>query len=260
MQTDEAIARVTTPEEVDSLIERLYGAQLGEGVVHVTAVWRDPASGLRTLAINEATPKSRHDLFVLDLARARSDALLTTGKILRDEPEMTHDLQSPAADALHSWRRQKHGKHQQPLTVVLTRGDGLDLDHPAFRGWTRPLVFTSLEARDALAEEASLGGIEVVGVAEPNARTAIDYLKRERGCRAITVEAGPSTNVPLYDDPAAIDELMLSVYEGESLDTAAQGDLFLDPERLKKLFPWRSAGYRAQSLDGPWSFLRLVRG
>ena len=99
-----------TPDDVDALARRLFGAvPIDDGVVHVTALWAPPEGERRTLLIGEHSPKSDHDFFSLNLARARADAILVTGKILREEPTLRYDLQGagelPAA--LAAWRRER---------------------------------------------------------------------------------------------------------------------------------------------------------
>jgi hypothetical protein len=70
----------------------------------------------------------------------------------------------------------------------------------------------------------------------------------------VSIEAGPRTAVPLYDAPGAIDELMLSVYEGP-LDPGRVAGTFLSDEDL------RARGYdRASStVRGEWRFERWLR-
>src|SRR5687768_10109429 len=50
-----------------------------EGIVQTCAI----DSGNRVIRIGEHSPKSAWDFFVLHLARASADAIVTTGKILR---------------------------------------------------------------------------------------------------------------------------------------------------------------------------------
>ena len=65
--------------EVASRLRSLYGTTelLRAGVVHVTAVARSAQGPLRVLKIDASSPKSESDFFVLNLCRARADAILT---------------------------------------------------------------------------------------------------------------------------------------------------------------------------------------
>ena len=60
------------------------------GVLHVAAVWETPDGRYRTLRVGEGAIRSASDAVVLSAARARADAIVTTGRILRDEPELMH--------------------------------------------------------------------------------------------------------------------------------------------------------------------------
>jgi hypothetical protein len=100
---------------VTRLAQQLYGPgfEPREGVLHVTAV-----AGLarRTLRIDEHTPKSLADTVALNLARARADAIVITGKLLRDEPALSYAPGSPgpAAPAMADYRQQL-GTGRAPL-------------------------------------------------------------------------------------------------------------------------------------------------
>ena len=57
-------------------------------VVHPSAVLEDPENGeLNIMRINGLQPKSPTDFFLLWNLRLMSDALVTSGKSLRDEPD-----------------------------------------------------------------------------------------------------------------------------------------------------------------------------
>lgn len=224
----------------------LYGEELGamEGVLHVVAVHAE-GEARRVIKIGEHAPKSAADFFALELARARVDAIVITGAILREEPELRYALSSELA----AWRREVLGLAEPPWLLVLTHGD-VPLDHPALAGPLRPIVFTSLEAAPALRARTP---IEIAGVPAPSARLALRFLRSERGCRSVSVEAGPTTAVPLYDEPCAIDELALSVYGGP-LDPRARGGRFLDEGALERRFERVS-----EASEGEWRFERWLR-
>ena len=105
-------------------IRELYAADLQSeaGLLHVAVVWRSPGQGLINIAMNDAKPASPTDDFVLGLARARADAIVTTGANLRLEPRLTHAYHGDprTAGALEAWRRDVLGKGDAPVSVVLT--------------------------------------------------------------------------------------------------------------------------------------------
>lgn len=247
------------------------------GVVHVTALWRASASELRNMRINDDTPRSASDLVALNGARARADAIISTGKILRDEPGLGFDLSNfgDTGRSLAAWRAQILGKPEPPYLLVLTSGRDLPREspletwHPALRGWARPIVYTSNAAADSIDRSAGTS-VRVVGAEQPDIRTAIAYLRAQLDCRTILIEAGPSTANALYDDPVAVDELLLSVYRGGDLPATVRGGPSVAPARLAELFGVEAAqrvmrdrpsdGRAGQpSPDDSWSFWRLLR-
>lgn len=256
MRDDNDILDLTRGEEVAAVAEDLFGDLAGlRGVVHVTAVWAAGAGELTTLAINDATPRCHHDFFALNFVRASADAIVTTGKILRSEPDLEHRLSGPRQhpSALAEYRREVLGKDNPPVTLVLTSGRDLDLEHSVLHSWTRPLVYTSLEGQWELESRAADQGVEVVGREEPSIGGAIDLLRREFGAATIAIEAGPSVSRRLYD-PLAVDHLLLSTYLASRLPAKAEGGSFLAEQQLSERLTCRSAGTTVQTDDGPWLF------
>lgn len=200
--------------DVDALARSMFGAVLPfRGVSHVTATWDRPGGGLWVMAIGDETPESEHDFFMLNLSRARADAILVTGKVLRDEPTLRYDLQGPGKlpEALAEWRHTHAGRSQPPLLIVLTSGRGLDPEHPALSGeWARPVLFTSDDA------ELPAMDARVVRTPTPDARSAIRWAQ-SRGATIVSLEAGPSTVLPLYEKPSVVDELLLGVCHAPSI-------------------------------------------
>lgn len=243
---------VDTAADVDALIGRLYGdvSLAAEGVLHVTAVWRAPDGALVTLKINERTPKSEYDFFALNLARARADAIVVTGKVLRDEPGVRFALQGAAAGGLRRWRCEVHGRGETPWLVVLTSGRDLDLDHPAFDG-QRTVVVTSETAASALVAPPN---VELVGLPSPSIRAAIQYARDALHAKIVSIEAGPTTTRPLYRDPCRVDELMLSVYEEASIPNEAHGPELVPFPELERLLGPASSACRIEEPSGTWSF------
>ncbi len=251
---------VTNADECSSLIKEIYGTDLtaDRGVVQVTSVWAESVRSLKTLAIQEGTPHSPTDSFALSVARARADVILTTGKILRDEPQVTHELKAPVSDALLEWRRERLGKAAPPVSAVLTSGRELDFEHPLFRSSTRTIVLTTDEAAERLAGQAG-DSVEVVGRSWPGLRDAVTYLRENRGFGTVVIEAGPSTSRTLYEPPVAVDELMLSVFREPRLPSSARGSLFFSPQDLGLFFPMARSNHSLKEESGLWSFHRYRR-
>ena len=235
-------------------IRALYAAPLEAeaGVLHVTSVWQGPTGLPAVLRINDATPVSACDGFVLALARARADAIVTTGAILRSEPNMTHDFD---VSGLRCWRDEVLGKRLAPRSVVLSRGRAIDFAHPIFRT-RKPLLYTGGGHDSELSERAAAADVELVTHPSPDLRNLIAHLRDERGARTISIEAGPSTAQTLYRDPLAVDELMLSVCHTPTLPNAARGAPFIALEKLERLFPNST---RNNTAEPEWSFHRLTR-
>jgi riboflavin biosynthesis pyrimidine reductase len=250
---------MTHAEDVSNRLARLYGADPASavGVLHVVATWRAPDTTLRVIRIGPGSPASETDGFVLRTARMRADALLTTGKILRDEPDVRHAEDDPA---LLAWRRERIGRTGAPRSVVLSSGHGLDLAHPLLRSAHQPLVVTSTEGAAALESAASAAEtrVQIAAREAPGIRDAIALL-RELGCRTILIEAGPTTAAALYDEPVLVDELLLSVYEAPALADALVGPAFIAAQRLEEAFARRSEPTRIEEPSGPWSFSRWLR-
>ncbi len=228
--------------------------------MHVTAVWRRAEDRLTTLRICEATPPSETDRFALALARARADAIVTTGRILREEPQLDHGLElaGDAAGALAAWRRERLGRGEPPWSAVLTSGRDLDPGHRLFAGPTRPLVLTSAEGARRLEGVAAGGAIEVAVPPEPGVRGAVAFLLA-RGCRTVSIEAGPSTSAELYRSPLLVDELLLSIYEEPHLDDAVRGRDFLPLAELEAQLGAATRVERRNESGARWSFRRMRR-
>jgi hypothetical protein len=211
-------------------IRELYRADLlaPAGVVHVTSAWRDPGGRLFSLRLGPKTPRSATDSFALELARARVDAIVTTGQILRDEPGLTSALRDPA---LIAWRRERLGKLAPPRVVVLSRDRHLDRSHP---------LFTTAE----------------VSVRNANLREVLAELRDEQGVASVAIEAGPATTRALYEEPLGVDELMLSICRMRELPPGVRGGELLGLDSLNRLFRQRNEQVRHEE-SGAWSFLRL---
>ncbi|MEM7437169.1 MAG: dihydrofolate reductase family protein [Myxococcota bacterium] len=222
------------------------------------AVWNDPEAGLlTTLQIGEHAPKSDLDFMALHMARARADAIVITAKILRDEPQLQYDLCADPrwGQALVDWRERHWGLWKPPWLLILTRSGDIDFSHPVFGGWARPLVFTTDETA---ARRLADCPVPVVADADPDIRRAIQHLQQSRDSECISIEAGPSTSLQLHERPAIIDELLLSVYLGPTLDSRARGAPLIELAKLRRRFRTEtSATHRCEGQH--WSFHRFVR-
>jgi riboflavin biosynthesis pyrimidine reductase len=243
---------------VAAAVRQLYGPvdlRTSTGVIHVVAAFEHD-DDLRVLAIGPSAPQSETDFFVLNLTRARADAIIVTGKVLRDEPELRYDLQGASAVGLSQYRERILGKTQPPRLIVLTSGRGLDPTHPALHSWARPVIFTS-EAATLPAAVTEHESIEVVRHPEPSLRGAIEWA-RSGGDHTIAIEAGPNTARSLYDgDRDLLDELLLSTFEG-STATEARGDILVGRTQLERQLVRPHHEMTVEEPSGPWRFERWV--
>jgi riboflavin biosynthesis pyrimidine reductase len=249
-------------------LRRFLGARLGEvpgeqkGVLHVAAVWRPPGQDRNvSLRICDRSPKSDIDFLLLNLARARSDAIVTTGRILREEPDVFHDLQGPPGmrAALHAWRRQELGLSQPPWLLVLTSGRDLDPTHPAFHASARAIVFCPESNAAEATRRVEGASIEVVGHPVPDLSAAVTYLRFRRDARWIAIEAGPSTAVAAYRAPPLVDELLLSVFGAATLAPDLVAGELPSRSEIERVFGPPRAGFAALEPSGPWVFEHYVR-
>ena len=259
---DDRILEISTALDVARHVQEIYGDDLtSTGVLHVTAVWNGGRGAYVTLDITPDTPKSQHDLFALGLARARADAIVTTGRILRREPDLSHRLpgSSTFSRALAEWRQGVLGKTTPPITLILTSGRDLDFEHPIFRGPTRPVIFTHPEGHWQLESRAADHGVEVVGVPSPSIQGAVEFLRREFGAATLSIEAGPSTSRQLYEPDLLVDELLLSVFEAPRIPGSVEGGFFLPRPDLFRLFSHVSDPFGVVTADGSWNLQRFLR-
>jgi riboflavin biosynthesis pyrimidine reductase len=251
---------------ISDRIRALYGADLADdpraarGVLHVAAVWRGGASALTTLRIDVDTPRSRTDAFVLGLARARADAIVTTGEILRREPQLSHALdEGEGAEALLAWRQKVLGKRALPTTVVLTSGRNLDLTHPVFRSGRKALIFTDAGGEDRLGDRARERGIELAVHPEPSLMSLLEHARGSLGHETVLVEAGQSTTGALYESPGLVDELLLSICETDSLPASVRGAPFTTEGEIASAGLTLVGEHVSDEESGPWRFRRYVR-
>jgi riboflavin biosynthesis pyrimidine reductase len=276
---------VSGSEAIEERARTLFGEvdwSAAGGVIHVVAIAEAPRV---VLAIGPHWPASATDRFVLGFVRARSDAIVTTGAILRSEPELVHRFsEDPGEDeALTVWRFRTFGRSRAPELIVLSRSGELPALHPAIRFASGGFVWTSERGRERLG--ARLGALEVV-VADPTGMDdsgtevarALAFARSRRGIETLAVEAGPSTAQMLYprsDDRdvegdrggrgnlegaagLGVDELILSRFGGR-LDPRAIGPRFIAQEQIDALFSQPLGEVRIEEASGPWRFERYRR-
>jgi len=226
--------------------------------MHVAAVWQSPDGVLFNMRIGPSTPHSPTDGFVLALARARARSIVTTGRILRDEPSFSLRDDSPEGRDLAQWRRERLGFAEAPLLVVLSRGRDVDLAHPAF-ATGRAAVMTGADGAEALSKETRAHPFEVISRETPGLLDAIDVL-RARGLTPVLVEAGPSTNAVLYDAPGRLDERLLSICHAETLPASVRGARLPDAVEAERVGLALVSRVERDEPSGRWTFLRHRRG
>lgn len=237
----------------------LFGADVSEatGVLHVAAVCRSATGSLHAIRIGPEAPKSESDLLSLAAARARSDVILTSGQILRDEPDLEHTLPGPCGPELASWRREGLARPRPARTVVLTSGRDLDLAHPLFAGENRVSLLTGEAAAARLEEPGEARGVEVVARPEPGPRDVLAWCAEEK-FQTVLVEFGPTSARALYESPVLIDELLLSVYE-EELAPELVGPAFGTARSLEQTLGVPGPVSERIEDSGRWTFRRYRR-
>jgi riboflavin biosynthesis pyrimidine reductase len=252
--------------DLDSLrrcLKERFGAMpgSGEGVLHVAAVWRPPGEDRNVvLRIGDDTPKSAVDFLLLNVARARADAIVTTGRILREERGVTHDLQGAPGtpSALAEWRRAELGLSHPPWLLVLTAGRDLDPGHPALHSWARPIVLCPEGGADEARRRLRSAAVDVVGHPEPGLRAAVDYLRDARAARRISIEAGPSTAIEAYREPLLVDELLLSVFTAETIRAPLRGGELPTVDEIQRLLGPPRRSFTVEEESGRWRFERYA--
>ncbi len=252
------------PEDTSAVlrwIEALYGRNaiddptwISAGLYQVIALWAQTADRHVVIRIAPDSPRSLRDIFCLNLARARADTIIITGKILRDEPHLRYEI----APGLRRWRRELLGLQKLPELVVLTRTMP-DPNHPALRGPSPSLIYTTSE----IAKKARSAGLEVHPDEQPSLAKLVRWL-RARGQKNLCLEAGARTTADLYSLPAnrndpTIDELMLSRYAGSILPNHLRGLSFPSLHGLGRYFDLPADDPSMQPPTELWTFSRMRR-
>ncbi|MFK7894383.1 MAG: hypothetical protein AB8G23_01030 [Myxococcota bacterium] len=275
-------SEIQSGADPEAVLERLYGCDGGEGreggegegregcdgrvdwkgadgILQVTAI---AASDRATIALGPAAPLSPMDRFLLGFARARVEALVTTGAILRAEPELRHDYaEEPGQDAAWAaWRSKTLGLEAPPALILLSRSGNFPERHPAIEAASAGLLWTSRETRARLGPK--LGALDVVVAEEFGAgvAAAIGYAQERLGLRRISVEAGPSASKSLYEETAGakLSEVLLSLFSGELADEA-RAATFPAEARLSSLGLRKMSRVDVEQPSGLWTFERYRR-
>lgn len=256
-----------------SLLEEVYGAvdwRAASGVLQVTAI---AAADRATIALGPEAPASALDRIVLGFARARAEALVTTGSILRAEPKLVHRYaEDPTRDEQwQAWREATLGWNGAPGLILLSRSGDFPLGHPAIESATSGFVWTSKATRDRLGPR--LGALEVVVAestgGESGLSGALAFARARHGLSSIAIEAGPSATRGIYEPPAtppetgqntgparvAVDELLLSLYDGALAD-AARAAKFASEAEVSAAGLQRVRTYKKKEPSGSWTFER----
>jgi riboflavin biosynthesis pyrimidine reductase len=258
----------STSEGIDQRLASLFGEvdwRAARGLLQIAAI---SASTRAVLAIGPHAPRSATDRFVLGFARARADVIVTTGAILRAEPDLVHrTADDPDVEAaFRIWRASILGKLDPPSLIVLSRSGDLPLDHPAIAAAASGIVWTSREGRarlgplvGPLAVEPGAGSIDAQERGSDDGRGLIDALALGR-FETVLLEAGPRTTRVLYasrgEAPAVrLDELLLSRFEGP-VAPAALGPPFVSEAALTARFPRPATSVRVEEPSGVWRFDR----
>jgi hypothetical protein len=202
------------------------------------------------LRVGERAPRSATDAFALEAARARADAILTTGEILRREPALRHDL----GRAARAWRRERLGLATAPRTVVLTRRPPADFAATPLGARPETLFLGSDPPRAGTRAAVVSSAGPIRSLAE-----ALDVASRATGAHSILVEAGPATAGELYAGSLAPDELLLSVYRGPPPPPEALAGPFPRTAELARAFGAPVHVHVEDGANGPWRFERWLR-
>jgi len=253
---------------LEERIHSLYGEvdwASAVGLLHVTAFAERMDA---VLAMGPAAPASATDRFVLGLARARANLILTTGAILRSEPTLRHRFaeDEETDELLRIWRRNVCGLENPPALLVFSRSGDFPADHPALRDAGAGMVWTSKEGCERLGLVAGRLSVEegiLAGSADASLAESVAALLRAARSRfeaaTILIEAGPTLSREFYRTSSGecprIDELLLSRFEGDVVGEAL-GPQFEMRSAIPKLFARVRTSVRVEESSGSWIFER----
>ncbi len=249
-----------TPGDIDQRLRVLYGEvdwAAATGVVQVAAI---AGPDRRLIVPGEQAPASQTDRFALAAARARADAILTSGANLRAEPELHFELAENDLEnhAFLEWRNARLARTNAPILIVLSASGEIPVEHPALCGASAGFVWTTAAGASRLG--ARVGALEVV-LGDPDLDGVVGAIRAARSdsrIETVLVEAGPKASAPLYRQGVAgerCDELLLSRFEGE-LAPEAIGPRFVSAAAIESCFALPPSEVRIVDSSGVWRFYR----
>jgi len=268
METDSPIKDVATAADVRRTLRQLLGpgAEAENGLLHVVATAHRLPLAPRVLAVGPHAPKSNHDFFLLNAARARAEAIVTTAAILRAEPNVHYGLQGPprVVQALRAYRAAL-GLRSSPLLVVMSAGASFETNHPALK-LAAQVVLVAPDAQASRARAHQLPGSTLLPVPEgygPGRALAgaLRRLATQRAIRNVTLEAGPSVAADFYATSGPPDALWLSRCVPETGQFAPQAlgpELKLGKTPPEQLFREASQPAAIHTAGFSWFFQRFA--
>jgi riboflavin-specific deaminase-like protein len=145
---------------------------------------------------------SDNDTAVLAGLRSRFDAVMIGAGTMRAER-----YGRLASKPQTRERRQRAGLQPEPLMVLISGRLDLPWDAPLFTQGGDVLIFTAAETEPP-ATESSVEVVRHPGAV--NLTDAVQYLRQERGVRALLSEGGPHLHEQLQAD-GLVDELFLTI-------------------------------------------------
>lgn len=255
----------TLRNQIASPIVSLYGDVdwvQARGLLQVVAIGEASRAFIR---IGPEAPHSPTDRFVLGFARARADAIVTTGAILRAEPDLVHRYaDDPATEgAFRAWRESVLGNPRPPALVVLSQSGEFPVDHPALRAATSGFVWTSKAGRARLGPSIARLSVDCVDDAASsrtaNIAIALATARSRLLAETICFEGGPHASADLDwtrgQSALRVDELLLSQFTGP-LPQAALGEPFVSEAAMPAHFPPLQTRTRRDEVSGAWVFER----
>mmetsp|Transcript_422 Transcript_422/g.748 ORF Transcript_422/g.748 Transcript_422/m.748 type:complete len:271 (+) Transcript_422:113-925(+) len=182
----------------------------------------------RVIKIGPHSPKSMTDLFMLNLCRAHADVILTSGSILRSEPELTHKFCGPLPmqRVFSDYRAQVLGKTQPLRTVVLSRGANLPFSHPLWLDSEDCWLWTGSQTPSLQLPPH----VRLVSSADTMKSLACQIIADGK---TLSIETGPTVTSQFYGtDESIVSELWMSTFWGPAPDQGLCTDLALPKDSI----------------------------
>jgi len=145
----------------------------------------------------EISGYNEQDRLVMGLLRAVADAVVVGAGTLRAVPDhlWTSRVIYPTLEEAYQELRNRLGKTEPPLNVIVTARGSLDLTLPVFQSGEVPvLIVTSESGARRLRDQVIVPGVEVCvaeGEGEIGAAAVLEAIARQRACDLILTEGGP---------------------------------------------------------------------